>query len=231
MQGRVLVVGLERERYDELLPLLSRSQLAVDRLARGEHGVQVAQKVAFDLIVVRHPLPDMSVGSFMQSVHQPGSPCAATPVLFLTDDARLAELQALLPGGAKQAHSVSRPDDLVAAVAEKLKLAPRADVRVPVRLAVKLQNPPQRVDGESENLSERGMLLRTGEQLPLGTRLVFELTLPGERLAVQGEAEVTRHAEPEVEALSGMGLKVLGFKGDGASRVRRFVERQAARSR
>ena len=31
-------------------------------------------------------MPDMSIGSFMQAVHEPGSKSAATPILVIADD-------------------------------------------------------------------------------------------------------------------------------------------------
>ncbi len=225
MQGRVLVVGLERNHYEELLPLLSRSLLAVDRLKTGESGIQLAERAHVDLILVRYPLPDMSIGSFMQRVHESGSRSDATPILFLADEHRLDEIRPLLPGGAKQALSVSQPELLAQEVAAGLKLAPRAELRTAVRLDVKLAGEPP-LGGQTENVSERGMLVASERQLPLGTRLRFGFALPGERTPVQGEAEVVRHTEPGVEGVQGMGLKVLAISGDGASRLRRFVSRR-----
>src|SRR5688500_16067364 len=107
--ARVLVVGLEKSHYDQLLPLLSRNLLNVERLAAGEGAVQLAKQVKWDLLIVRYPLPDMSIGSLMQSVHEPGSKSDATPILVIADDSRLAEIGSMLPGGAKQVISVNQP--------------------------------------------------------------------------------------------------------------------------
>jgi CheY-like chemotaxis protein len=229
MQGRVLVVGLERSHYKDLLPLLSRALLNVDRLSTGESAAELASQVAIDLVVIRHPLPDMAIGSFMQSLHQAGSPCEKTPILVVADDNRLTELASMLPGGAGQAVSVNQPEKLLAHVALVLKLAPRADVRIAVRLEVKLDGGTKLIICQSENISEKGMLLRTDARFPIGSKVRFDFTLPGDQLAVQGEADVVRHAEPPVEGLFGMGLKVNWFKGDGGSRIRRHVLKQTPR--
>lgn len=226
MQGRVLVVGLERSHYKDLLPLLSRALLSVDRLSSGESAVELASRVAIDLVVIRYPLPDMAIGSFMQALHQSGSPCEKTPIIVVADDARLSELGSLLPGGAAQAVSVNQPKKLVAQAALVLKLAPRADVRIAVRLEVKLDGGPKLIICQSENISEKGMLLKTDTRFPVGTKVRFDFTLPGDQLNVSGEADVVRHAEPTVEGLSGMGLKVAWFRGDGGSRLGRFVLKQ-----
>lgn len=225
MQGRVLVVGLERSHYDQLLPLLSRSLLSVERVSSGENAVQLAGQVAWDLLIVRYPLGDMALGSLMQAVHEPGSPSAASPIVVLADDNRLAEIGSLLPGGSKQALSVNQPAKIAAEVATRLKLSPRAEVRIPVRIDVRLAGAPPLLC-QSENVSEHGLLLRTDARYPLGTRASFEFSLPGDRMPVQGEAEIMRHAEASVEGVKGMGLKVVSFKGDGTARVRRFLTRR-----
>jgi len=226
MQGRVLVVGLERSHYKDLLPLLSRALLSVDRLSTGESAADLAERVALDLVVLRYPLPDMSIGSFMQRLHQAGSPCEKTPIIVAADDSRLAEISSLLPGGAAQAVSVNQPATLVAKVAVLLKLAPRADVRVAVKLEVKLDGGPRLIICQSENISENGMLLKTDTRFPVGTKVRFDFALPGDQLPVQGEAAVVRHTEPTVEGVTGMGLKMAWFRGDGGARIRRFVLKQ-----
>ena len=218
-------MGLERSHYDQLLPLLSRAHVNVERLAAADGAVQLTKQLKWDLLIVRYPLPDMSIGSFMQSVHEPGSKSDATPILVIADDNRLSEIGAMLPGGAKQVVSVNQPQKIVSEVGARLKLAPRAEVRLPVRLDVKLAGMPPLVC-QSENLSEHGLLLKTDARYPIGTHAGFEFSLPGERLPVQGEAEIMRHAEPDVEGMKGMGLKVLSFKGDGLARVRRFVAKK-----
>ena len=227
-EGRVLVVGLERALFQKMEPLLSRSLLQVDRVARGESGVLLATQALFDLLVVRHPLPDMSLGSFMNAVHEPGARCGATPILVLTDPSQLAEVRTFLPGGAKQALSVGEPDKFLQEVASRLLgVTPRVAVRIPVRLSIQMGDGTSRVACQSENLSEQGMLVRSPTLYPMGTRLQFEFTLPNERASIQGEAEVMRHSVPDVEQVQGVGLKVLFFKGDGAGRLRRFLDKQS----
>src|SRR5262249_57287484 len=65
---------------------------------------------------------------------------------------------------------------------------------------------------QSENISETGMLLRSPEAYPIGTRVRFECTLPGDRSPLRGEAEVVRHTVSEVEQVQGIGVKVIFWK-------------------
>jgi CheY-like chemotaxis protein len=222
--ARVIVVGLEKNHYEPLLPLLSRALLNVDRISSGESACQIANGIKLDLVIARYPLPDMSIGSFMQAVHQPGSKSDGTPILVIADDNRLAEIGAALPGGIKQVISVTQPQKIADEVASRLKLSPRKEIRIPVKIEVKLAGAPPMLC-PSENISEHGLLLRTDARYPLGTRATFEFSLPGDR-PLQGEAEIMRHAEVAVEGVKGMGLKVISWKGDGAARIRRFVTKR-----
>ena len=225
MPGRVLVVGLERSIFKKMEPLLSRSLLEVDHVARGEHGLLLAQQAAFELLVVRHPLPDMALGSFMSTVHEPGALCAATPILVLTDPERLDQTRAMLPGGVKQALSVKEPAKLLQEMASRLLgVSPRVAARIPVRLDVRVGGGTSRIACQSENVSANGLLLRCPGPYEVGTRMEFEYTLPGELRPVRGEAEVVRQSVPDVEGVEGVGLKVVSFKADGKSRVQRFVK-------
>jgi uncharacterized protein (TIGR02266 family) len=230
MEGRVLVVGLERQVLKKIDPLLSRSQLSVDSVGKGESALMLAAKVAFDLLVVRHPLPDMALGSFMSAVHEPGSPCCASPILVLTDRTRLDEIRTLLPGGSGQAISVDEPAKLLQEIASRqLGVAPRVAIRVAVRLDVRLEGGSSRVACQTENLSEQGLLVRSPNLYPIGTRLTFDFTLPDQRLPIQGEAEVVRHSVPDVEGVQGLGLRVLSYRGDGARTLQRFLKEKPRR--
>jgi uncharacterized protein (TIGR02266 family) len=224
MDRRVLVVGLERSIYSKIEPILSRSPLSVDRVPKGESGIMLAARVKFDLLVVRYPLPDMATGSFINEVHTPGATNGATPILVMAEPSRLAEVRGLLPGGDKQAISIEEPARLLQEVASRLlKVAPRVDARIPVRIEVQISNPPALVMCQCENLSEGGLLVRSEKLYPVGTRLKLELTLPGDRMPIRAEAEIVRHTVPDVENVHGLGLKVRAYQGDGAARVRRFL--------
>ena len=224
MERRVLVVGLERSIFAKIEPILSRAPLSVDRVPKGESGMMLAERVKFDLLVVRYPLPDMATGSFINAVHSPGATNGATPILVMAEPARLGEVRGLLPGGEKQAISTDEPAKLLQEVASRLlKVAPRVDARIPIRIEVLIGNPPALVMCQCENLSEGGLLVRSEKLYPIGTRLKLELTLPGDRVPIRAEAEIVRHTVPDVENVAGLGLKVKAYQGDGTARVRRFL--------
>jgi uncharacterized protein (TIGR02266 family) len=229
-KGRVLVVGLERKLYLKLEPLLCRSLLSVDRVPSGRSGVLLAGNAVFDLIVVRHPLPDMALGGFLERVHEPGALCGAAHILVLTDESQLAVLRPLLPDGERCVLSIDEPAKLLEQVAARLLgVIPRVSARILVRCKVKLDTAQRLISCQTENLSEGGMLLRDDTAYPIGTRMEFELPLPGDREPLRGEAEVVRHAVADVEGLQGVGLRFVALKGDGNLRLKRMLGRKPAR--
>ena len=107
--------------------------------------------------------------------------------------------------------------------ARLLGVAARSAVRFLVRLRAGLSTGQQTIMCQTDNISPHGMLVRTSSPLPVGTRLGFECNLPGDRHPIQGEAEVVRHTAPQIGEAQGMGLKILGLKGDGAAQLKAFL--------
>jgi hypothetical protein len=228
MPARILVVALERVLFDRIDPLLSRAHFEVDRVPRGAAGTLLSENVKFDLMVVRHPLPDMSLEVFCASVRKAGSPSVASQLLVLTESDRVSEAQALAPRHASLVLSITDPKRLLEEVASRLLgVEPRVATRLMIRMQVGVAAGKTLVMCQSENVSQAGMLLRTDRDLPIGTRVTFETTIPGDRDPIQGEAMVVRHTAPDVEDVRGIGFKFLAFRGDGEQRFRAFVSRTA----
>jgi uncharacterized protein (TIGR02266 family) len=224
--ARILAVGLERALFERIDPLLSRSLFAVDRVPRGESGVILAGQVRFDLVIVRHPLPDVSLELFLAALHRPGSASGKAPLLVFADQQRLAEARQAIGGGPAQVIASDEPMKLLEEVASRLLgVVPRVSSRLLIRLEVQLAQGKTLMMCQSENVSEGGMLLRTDRLHPVGTRVAFEVTPPGERTPIQGEAAVARHTVVGTEGVLGIGLKILNFKIDGKKRFTDFVAR------
>lgn len=221
---RILVVGLDKELFLKIDPLLSRARFAVERVARGEAGLLLRSQLEFDLLVVRDPLPDMALADFLEALRRAGSSHAATPILVLTEEERVHEVRRVVPEGPYRVLSINEPARLVEEIASRLPgVAARMPARLPVRLEVRLAVGRALMVCESENISEAGMLVRTERLYPVGTRAGFEFPLPGDQAPVVGEGEVVRHSVPEVERVKGVGLRFLVFRGDSLRRLHDFL--------
>jgi hypothetical protein len=95
-----------------------------------------------------------------------------------------------------------------------------------LQLEVWLEQGAHRVLTLTQNVSASGMLVLGGHELPVGTRVAFELLLPGQMPAVCGQIEVTRHTDSGREHVDGFGARIVSFAGDGGERLRTFL-RQA----
>ncbi len=229
MHRRILVVALDRELFERIDPLLNRSLFAVDSVARGESGVVLSNHVAFDLMLVGYPLPDVSLELFLSAVRRSGGPCARSQLLVLAPESRLGEVRPLLSGDATLALPINDPRKLLEEVATRLLgVAPRMATRILVRLQVHLEEGKKVVMYQTENISKDGMLVRTEHLLPVRTRVGFEFLPPGDCLPVEGVAEVVRHAVLDVEKVSGLGLRFQEFRGDGRKRLLDYLNRHGA---
>jgi CheY-like chemotaxis protein len=226
LEHRILIVGLDRSLFARIDPLLSRSLFAVDRVSRGESGVALAEHVAFDLIVLRYPLPDMELLAFLGAVRKSAGPNARTELLMLADAAAVEGLRSHVPSDPGRVVSLAEPWTLLQELAARL---PGVELRVATRLLIRLEF--QVADGRElvlcpcENISAGGMLLKTDRLHPIGTQVSFEAQLPGDHEPLQGTGEVVRHAEAEVEGVRGMGILYVGFRGDGLDRLKAFLRR------
>jgi uncharacterized protein (TIGR02266 family) len=221
---RILVVGLEPGAFRAIDAVLSRAHFAVDRVRRGEGALALCRQVAFDLVIVKHPLPDMGAAAFADALRQDESACVHAHLFALAEASALSALRGQLGGSLSSVFSQEEPAAVLEEVAGRLLGVPaRHSVRLPVRLHAQLETGDARLACQTENLSPTGMLVRTAQQLPIGTRVGVEFTLPGAREPLRGEAEVVRHAAPDVEKTQGIGLRFLTLRPADQSRLEAFI--------
>jgi hypothetical protein len=109
-----------------------------------------------------------------------------------------------------------------------LGVAPRQSQRLMLRVEVQLDQGRQLVMCQTENVSKVGMLLRSEQPFPVGTKLAFDFTPPGQRGAIRGRAEVVRHSVPDVENVHGVGVKLLDFQADGQAKWEEFIAKKVS---
>jgi DNA-binding response OmpR family regulator len=115
------------------------------------------------------------------------------------------------------------PEDWDVRLEELLNVPRRREARVPVRFSVWNYNAAggRPTEGESINLSTRGMLLETTETLDHGSRLDLSFRLPGEHLDLRVVAQTVR--EEKRGELMRYGLQFLILRDPARERIRNFV--------
>jgi CheY-like chemotaxis protein len=220
----VLVVNVDQELYDKIAPLLNRTELEVDRFPRASAALDLVTRVPVDVLLVGYPLPDVATQQFLDAVRSESSPCRQSPLLLLAHHDQLGEASRFIGRGANRVVAVEESSEgLQQEVSALLAVAPRSSLRLMVRMVVSVGDGSSLEMSQTENLSETGMLVRTGAIYPLGSRLAFEFHLGGDRLPIRGEGEVTRHTTPGREQVRGVGIRFVAFEKDGLIRLQRYL--------
>jgi len=220
----VLVIGVDPSEFGRAAPLLRREEFEVDRFPGPKGAVELIARVPFVLLVVRYPLPGMEIEAFLAEVRKQGSPCRKASLLLLASDGDLRAARALVGRGANRVVPLARCEkELVAAVSALSDVAPRKEARYVARLEVRIDDARDVVFCQTENLSASGMLLVTDRRYRKGTRIHFELRVPGEERPVAGVAEVVRHTLHGREKVGGLGVRFVSFVGDAGRRLARHV--------
>jgi hypothetical protein len=224
---RILAVGVARELFQKMEPLLSRASLVVDRVPRPQSALVLCEQRRFDLIITLASFSDTPIQQFLADLRKPQSRCSRTPVILLSDEPSATPIPAhealstVLP--------LQAPARLLDEVAMRvLGVEPRQSQRLMLRVEVHLEQGRQLVMCQTENVSKAGMLLRSPQPFPLGTQLAFDFTPPGDRSPIRGKAEVVRHSVPDIEDVRGVGVKVLDFQADGRSRWEEFLAKRVS---
>ncbi len=226
----LLVVNADQELFDKIAPLLNREELEVDRFPRAKSALELVSRVPVDVLVIGYPLPDVPVQELLDAVRATASPCRQSPLLLLARRDELEEARRFIGHGANEAVAVEESAErLQAAISRLLAVAPRSSLRTMVRIVVNIGEGATLEMAQSENLSATGMLVRTGEVYPIGSRMSFEFHLGGESQPIRGEGEVVRQTTAGRESVRGIGIRFLSIERDGMARLQRFLREQAGK--
>jgi uncharacterized protein (TIGR02266 family) len=228
MRQQILVVGAETEPLQRVLPVLEKHSVDIHRKQAGEAALNAIQNLSVvDLVFVSYPLPDMEFGDFVMSVTGIVSPRRPPQIVVLVTKADVAGVAGHVGHGV-QVLPADLPDNVLErATAKFLRKAPRPATRIMVKMVVKLGGVGKVLRmAQSVDISASGMLIRTNEHYPLGSEVALEFALPGAREPVHAEAQVVRHAIPDREGVTGMGLKFTGLAPEHKTRLERYLRGQ-----
>src|SRR5436190_1714106 len=103
-QGRrtVLVVNVDEALFLKVAPLLNRQDFELDRFPRAAAALDLVAHVPLDVLLVRFPLPDVSLQQFLDAVRAETSPCRQSPLLLLAAPDLLGEAEQWIGRGANR---------------------------------------------------------------------------------------------------------------------------------
>ncbi len=227
----LLILGAETPPLRQVMPILRRLDFQVLRMARADGAAELLQGTRFDLIIVRYPTEGLPFPEFVAAVRAEDSPCRDSGLLVLAHLEALEEVGGFLRRGVNRIVSVEAPGDrLLDAIADLVGVAPRHSFRTVVQFELWVEQGMRRLLTVTENLSSTGMLVRGGDEFPVGACLTFKLILPGETPPIAGEVQVARHTDRAREHVEGFGGRILSFVEDGQQRLRNLLDGKAAAS-
>ena len=220
---RVLTVLSDPELWARLQGILSRRQVEVNRVPSGAGALILTGNLRYDLIIIQHPLPDLSLDDLLVSIRTLDSTSTNSPVVVLVDPAlkpaeaptREGDLVKILPSDVAEG-------DFNSVMSNLLGVAARFAARVMVQIEVGLDSGISSRLYQAENLSETGVLLRGGQHIPIDTPVRFEFNLPNEVDPIAGIGLVVRHTSM-TETTPGIALQFADLGADHLRRLRRYT--------
>ena len=215
--------------FTQFEPLMSRSDLSLTRVRSGQHALTLASDMSYELIIGQHPLSDLEFSEFHSTLRAKECASCRAPLLVLTRDHRLDALMESMNDDDAQLFCIDlAPEQVEKALNEILGVAVRVHSRLLVETSLDCTSEAARHVFQTVDISESGLLMRSENPLPLGSRIHFALSLPESNEPIRGIAEVIRHTRTEVERIDGTALRFLRLESQGRTELADFVRRQIA---
>ncbi len=227
-QQRILTIVLSRELFDKLKPFLSRETLDISTVTNGKGSLVLLRNLAFSLIVLEHPLPDMDLEELLGEIRGRDSRCVEAPVLVLTREDP-ESLAATFDDPLLTFHTLrAGADELLMLTANRLGVAARRSSRLLVQIKVELGAAQILRACQSVNISESGLLLRTERPLPLETEVDLRFSLPYSTRAIQAQGRVVRYTNRDAEGLVGLAVHFDSISEEDREAIATFIADRTA---
>ncbi len=219
---RVMLLGVRHDAMLHLAPQLKTSRVVLESAEDAAAALAACRERRFDLVIVRHPLSGTPIDEFLAGLRASGARSSQAFVLVLTEMASSGALDEL-SGRRSRFANLTDFDRILSVVArEVLGVAPRAASRMMVELGLRLEGRSLSRFCQVVNLSESGMLVKSGDLVPPGEEVEVVFSLPDGTPPIRSRAVVVRHTEgrePQGFALTFSGLD-LAARGRIADFVR-----------
>jgi hypothetical protein len=225
----VLVAGIGRGPFEALAPVLDRHKLEVVKVAAPEMSVELARSEPFDLVIFDAEVKEGSLEKIVDSIRHGMSASRNTSLLVLARPHTADAVRELIGRGVNRVMLLEDPPELIGQqVAELLNIAPRANVRFSTHLQTSVGDGAVEVLGEVVNLSSTGMLIETDTSFEPAEQVVVTINLGDQYGSVSAKAEVVRQAYSERGGIDGIGVRFLGFAGDGEEKIKAVLDEALA---
>ena len=210
-----LAVGIDREVFERLAPVLRYDAIDVDWIPTLEAGLVLVTNHPFNIVILNARPFGESLEDVVRIVRGAGSASSGASILVLAEPDGVEAAWPMIGRGVNQIMLVSDPPERIREqIAILLDVAPRATVHLPTRLETAFGNKGREILCQTENLSMSGMLVKTRRQLEIGSMVAFKIVLPDGAGTIRGRGELVRRSKPNREGVEGLGIRFLDFSAD-----------------
>jgi hypothetical protein len=218
-----LTVGVGSARVDAIRELLLEAGVLVYPEPSHQKALELVAWFPFSFIL--STLPAMKPIPFLKTIRETGILCRGAGLVLLVRDEQMQVAESYVGRGANRVIPLSGlAERLPAMISELSTVAERVSIRFPVQ--VELDMGLRTETWQCVNISSTGMLVRTSEEIPKGSHLDLQFTVPGDDLPIRASAEVVRRTTFGREDFTGLGLRYVSFVGEGQHRLDLFLRAQ-----
>lgn len=220
----VLLAGIPRSSFDELVPVLDREKFSVVQARSAEDAAKFAYSERVDLLVLDSHPTTTSLENVIRTIRAESSASKKASLLVLANPGGADEARGLIGRGVNRVMLAADPPDLIAQqAAGLLEIASRTKMRLSTRLSVEVADGWETANGAVVNMSVAGLLLETDADIEPGQNVIISIEIDPRDTPVSGMAEVVRKADPNRDGVEGVGMRFIGFVGDGHERLQAIL--------
>jgi DNA-binding NarL/FixJ family response regulator len=221
----VLVAGIGEGPFEALVPILDRQKLDVVRVASPENSVELALSEPFDLMIFNAEIIVGTLAMVVDAIRDEMSASRTTSLLVLTEPGNVEAARDLIGRGVNRVMLLDDTPELIGQqVAELLNVAPRAAIRLTVRLKTSVADGAVEVLGNVVNLSTSGMLIETDTLFEPEEQVVVSINLGDQWGSVAAKAMVVRQAHHDRDGVDGIGIRFLSLAGNSKAKIEAFLD-------
>lgn len=197
MPKKLLIARDLMQHISRIMTFLDRAEIEIFAASTNEELLQLHRREQVNLVITRPDLPRMPCETLL-TIFRRSTLLRSASVILLCERTP-AQLDRCRASGANAV--MTRPVDaakLERVVQELLHVTPRRSYRVVLSMSVKGRKDGRAFLCNTENVSSNGMLVRTVERLPLGSRITCSFLLPdGTRIITNGSVARSAGADPD----------------------------------
>jgi len=220
----VLLAGIPRSSFEGLAPVLDRQKVSVVQVTSAEDSIKFAYSEPVELLILNSHPKTMSLEEVVRLIRAKSSASNSASILVLAEPGDADGARKLLGRGVNRVMLAVDPPELIAEqVAGLLEISARTKLRLSTRVSVEVADGWKKATGSVVNMSAAGLLLETDADIRPGQNVIISIVIDPRDSPVSGMAEVVRKADPNRDGVMGVGVRFLGFVGDGHERLQAIL--------